>query len=179
MQEGIVPYNFLNALFINTHATAGICTPSVDHLKDYLEKAKQYTEKAKTTRNFVAMSPVELPAQLFKASEALSQVIEKIDAIDKHLGDIRAACEISDAIMVLNSWAADPDGDNAKAAAAFDKLFGALSIYLSKLPPGINQYARIFEQIGFAKFFTNMRGLLDPENPRTPSGSAMKDAMAQ
>jgi uncharacterized protein with von Willebrand factor type A (vWA) domain len=168
--------NILNALYIKARTTAGLCTPNVEQLRNYLEKSREYTERAKQTTGFVSMSP-ELPGQLTKASDAIGEVLKGIEKVDKHLGDIGAACQISDAVKVLNKWAADPNPDNAEAAAAFDKLFGGISVYVEKLPPPIGQFSAIFKQISIGKFFTGMERLMfrtGKGEPYTPTAKALR-----
>lgn len=171
--------NVMDYLYYKVKATAGLCTPTVDHLKDYLEKAKQYTEKAQQTSKFVSVSP-GIPDQLTQANESIGGILESLDSVEKHAGDIGAACQISEALSVLNEWASNPNGDNAKAAAAFDKLFGGLSVYAAKLPAPANAYAKILNQISVSQFFTNMQRLGESRvggNTSTPTGKAMKDVL--
>jgi hypothetical protein len=168
--------NFLDALFIKVKTTAGLCTPNMEQLRNYIEKGREYTDLAKSTSSFVAMSP-DLPAQLTKANEAMGKVLANFEKIDSHLGDIRAACEISEAVKVLNAWAKNPNADNAKAAVAFDKLFGGLSEYIYKFPTPIGQFSIIFKQIGIGKFFTGMQRIMDRSGQGqqyTPTGKALK-----
>jgi hypothetical protein len=169
-------YNVLDSLYYRIKATAGMCTPTVEQLDVYLEKAKQYTERAQVTSKFIAVSP-SVPEQLRKANESIDGVLKSFDTIDKRVHDLGAACEISDALSALNAWAASPNPDNARAAAAFDKLFGALSVYVAKLPFPANQYAGLLKQISISQFFTNMERLGESRvggNTSTPTGAQMK-----
>lgn len=77
--------NILNALYIKVRTTAGLCTPNVEQLRNYLEKSREYTERAKQTTGFVSMSP-ELPGQLTRASDAIGELLKSIEKVDKHLG---------------------------------------------------------------------------------------------
>jgi hypothetical protein len=168
-------FNPLDKLYHKLLATAGICAPTMDQLKDYLEKSEQYTERARTLQNFISASP-SLPNRLKSASEAISAIREHVETLQKRVGDVSAACEISSAIKTLNGWAADPNGDSAVAAAAFDRLFGGIAHYAAKLPTPVGQYSKILEQLSISQFFTRMQDLMSPTG-NTPRGRAMREAL--
>ncbi|MGD0364651.1 MAG: hypothetical protein ABSC93_27555, partial [Bryobacteraceae bacterium] len=82
---------------------------------------------------------------------------------NKVSGDVSAACQISEAVSVLNDWTNGKAGDD-DAAKAFDKLFGGAAGFMSKLPFPASQYAQILAAAGKYNFFANMRRQLDPMN---------------
>jgi hypothetical protein len=170
--------NVLDNLFYRIKAKAGLCTPDMEDLAEYLEKAEAYTKRAKQATDFVKMSP-DLPAELEKAGEAIATVHAQVSKAASAAGDVVAMCQISDAMSVLNLWA-EGKVDNAVAAAAFDKLFGGLGRFVSKLPVPFNAYAKLFNEIAIAKFFSNMQRLgasRAGENTSTPTGRALKEVM--
>lgn len=174
-------YNLLDELYYRVKAKAGLCTPNLKQLADELEKAEEYARKAKDTASFVKVA-AELPDELDKAANSIAGIHSGLSKLSSMAGDISAACQISEAVSELNKWAADPRGDNASAAAAFDKLFGAAARFASKLPPGVNQYAKILEQISVSRFFTNMQRLgasRAGENASTPTGRQMQEVMRE
>jgi len=77
---------------------------------------------------------------------------------------VSAACEIGQAVAVLNAWGGrGSQVTDAEAAKAFDKLFGAAARFFEKLPPPANSYAGVLKEISRASFFENMRVKLNPE----------------
>ncbi len=54
-QSGI--FNPLDALYHKVLATVGICTPNIEQLNSYLEKAEQYTKYAKNTASIIDKHP--------------------------------------------------------------------------------------------------------------------------
>ena len=90
-------------------------------------------------------------------------------------GDVSAACEISEAIAVLNQWNVSGSSvRNEDAAKAFDQLFGGAARYFEKLPFPASAYAQILKTVRDNNFFTNMSKLLDSENPNTPAGQQLR-----
>ncbi|WP_322062203.1 hypothetical protein [Paraburkholderia sp. J63] len=149
--------------------------PNVEQLKDMLDKAEDYTAKARDLQTFVAANPA-LPDQLKSANEAVAAVRDHIESVETRITDILAACEISSAIAELNVWVSNPNGDNAAAAAAFDKLFGGVAHYAAKLPPPVSAYAKVLEQIGISRFFTNMQDKMNPEGSG-PHGRQLREVL--
>lgn len=170
--------NVLDNLFYRVKAKAGLCTPNMEHLADYLEKAQEYTKKAKQASDFVKVS-ADLPSELDKAGVAIGDLHKKMSKAATGAGDIVAMCKISEAMSVLNAWA-EGKVDNAVAAAAFDKLFGGLGRFAAKLPPPLNAYSKIFDEIAIGQFFSNMQRLGASrvgENTSTTTGRTMKEVL--
>lgn len=174
-----MPANPMNRLYHKLLSTAGLCTPTLDHVGDYLDKAKEYTELASQTQSFVNVA-AELPEKLKKASEAIEQVHGYVEQSATAIGDIRAACKISMAISVLNKWATDPEGNQKQAAEAFDALFGGVANFAAKLPPPWNAWAKVLEQVSIAHFFANMQRLGASrvgDDTSTPTGRQMREVL--
>lgn len=174
-----MPSNPLNKLYHKLLSTAGLCTPTLDHLGDYLDKAQEYTELASQTQSFVNVA-ADLPQQLKKASQAIEGVHSHVDSAATVIGDVRAACKISMAISVLNKWATDPEANQREAAEAFDQLFGGVATFASKLPPPVNAWAKVLEQVSVARFFANMQRLGASrvgDDTSTPTGKAMREVL--
>src|SRR5215469_805954 len=159
---------------------AGVCdAPTLEQVKDLLELGEQLTNRAKTATAFANSLQIlgQAGDSLGGAADAIDKLVSKGAGV---AGDVSAACEISAAISVLNDWALpNSRTSNEEAAKAFDKLFQGSSRYMAKLPFPASSYAKILAAIGEYNFFSNMRGLLDPENPNTPSGRAMREALGE
>jgi hypothetical protein len=179
--------NIMDGLYHKMQATVGICTPNLEQLKDSLQKAREHTEYAQRVSSFVRIASGELPYELHRAAEAIGEVNKYVSTSATAVEDLSAACRISEAVAVLNQWARDISekngavpGANERAAAAFDKLFGAVSTFAAKLPPPINQYSSILAQISVAKFFSNMQALGASrvgDDTSTPTGRAMRQVL--
>ena len=172
--------NIRDGLFHKIKSIAGICTPNLKQTKDMLKKANEFVKKAHQTTSFISLHP-DMPEQLRKANAAIGKVREGVSKLSKGANDVSAACEIGDAISTLNSWVEDKK-TNAEAAAAFDKLFGGIANFASKLPPPTNAYADVLKGISVAKFFANMNRLGDSRaglNRSTPTGNQMADVMSE
>ena len=161
---------------------AGICSsPTVPQVRDLLAHAAAVTKKAKSVTSFANSAQVlgDAGDKLVGAASALDEVAKGAAEVS---GAVAAACEISDAVAVLKQWRLAIPGragvSDADAAKAFDELFGATAEYMAKMPFPANQYAQIFQAISKYSFFSNMRQLLDPENPKTEQGRTMRDVMA-
>lgn len=173
-------FNLVDRLYYKVKATAGFCPAYQERLADYLAKAEQYTN-ARQASSMVSHHP-DLPEKLKNAGDASANVhgyVSKAKTINQ---DVSAACEIGDAIKVLNVWANDPKADNRLTAAAFDKLFGGVTRYAEKLPFPANSYAPVLAQIKIAQFFTNMQAFGESRvggNELTPTGRQMKAVMEE
>jgi hypothetical protein len=166
-------HTFHKAQFVAGHCSA----PTLEQVKDLLEHGSSLTEKAKRTTAFAKYSGI-----LGTAGDKLDGAAESINDLMKRgssaAGDMSAACEISEAISVLNQWnTSGGSASNQDAAKAFDQLFGGTARFFSKLPPPANVYANIFSEIAKNNFFSRMQDLMDPESPNTPSGRMMRDIM--
>ena len=171
-------YNVLDGVYYRIKATAGFCTPNMGQLTEYLEKAEQYAKRAKQASDFASLHP-GMPAELDKATQAIGEIHKKISAMSNLATDVGAICQMSEAISVLNKWA-EGKKDNAAAAAAFDSLFGGLSRFVSKLPPPINAYSKLLDEIALVKFFSRMQRIGASrvgENTSTPTGKTMKEIL--
>jgi hypothetical protein len=163
--------------FHPAHAVAGLCSsPNLSQVKDLLEHAEKITKRAKYTAAFA--NSVDA---LGDAGEKLGGAVEKLNSLTEKsktiIGDTSAACEISDAVSVLNDWSTNSGVSNEEAAKAFDKLFGGAADFFKKLPPPANSYAQILAEIGRVSFFSNMQQLMDPATSRTSSGRQMQSVL--
>lgn len=174
-------FNLVDRLYYKVKATAGFCPANQERLADYLAKAEQYTKYARQTSSMASFHP-DLPEKLKNAGDAIANVHGYVSKAKSLNQDVSAACEIGDAIKVLNVWANDPKADNRLAAAAFDKLFGGVARYAEKLPFPANSYAPVLAQIKIAQFFTKMQALGESRvggNELTPTGRQMKLVMEE
>jgi hypothetical protein len=157
---------------------AGICkSPTLDQVKDLLTHAASLADKAKSATAFAKYAQVLGPAgeKLDRAADDIGKLIKKGKSIS---GDVSAACEISEAVAVLNDWSLPNSKTSSQdAAKAFDRLFGGAANFFEKLPPPVNAYAQIFAEVSKNNFFSNMRDQLDPESPNTPRGRAMREVL--
>jgi len=151
--------------FHPANAIAGICTsPTLEQVQDLLEHAEELVKRAKTVTAFANSVDAlgDAGEKLAEATESLHGLVEKGAGI---AGDVSAACEISDAVSVLNKWSMQDSGvTNEDAAKAFDQLFKGAAHFFKKLPRPWNEYARLFEEIGIVSFYSNMQGIFDPDN---------------
>jgi len=155
--------------FHKAHMVAGICnSPNLEQVKDLLEHAEKLTNRAKTTVDFANSAQI-----LGQAGERLGGAADAIDKLvsngSKAAGDVSAACQISEAISVLNDWSSSK-ASSQEAAQAFDKLFGGAARYMGKLPFPANAYAKLLAGISDYSFFANMQKTMDIENPNSPEG---------
>lgn len=157
---------------------SGVCDSyTLDQVRDLLEHGASISRRAKTATAFVKYSDV-----LGSGGDKLADAAGKLDGLitpgKTTVGDVRAACEISDAIAVLNQWTVDGTAvSNRDAARAFDRLFGGVATFFERLPPPINQYSRVLSAIAEFKFFSHMQDVMDPASPNTPKGRALHEAM--
>jgi uncharacterized protein YgbK (DUF1537 family) len=147
--------------FHRTHVIAGICSPpTLEQVRDLLEHAENVTKLPRTALTFA--NSVDA---LGNAGEKLGGAVDKInDLLEKgssYVVDVNAACQISEAVSVLNDWTSGKTS-NEFAAKAFDKLFGGAARFMGKLPFPANQYAKLLAEIGQYSFFANMQSKLDP-----------------
>ncbi len=147
--------------FHRANVLAGVCSsPTLEQVRDLLEHAENVTKKAKTAAAFANSIDA-----LGDAGEALGGAVNKINETiekgKKASGGVSAACQISEAVSVLNDWTNGKAGDD-DAAKAFDKLFGGAAQFMSQLPYPASQYAQILAAVGKYNFFANMRRQLDP-----------------
>jgi hypothetical protein len=161
--------------FHRAHIVAGVCnSPTLEQVKDLLEHAEKLTEKAKSTTEFA--NSIQLLGQ---AGERLAGAADAIDGVTKKgnevAGDVSAACEISEAVAVLNDWNSPNSKTSSQdAAKAFDKLFGGAARYMEKLPFPANQYAQLLSAIAENSFFSRMQKTMDFTNdPNNPEGSQL------
>jgi hypothetical protein len=151
------------------NVVAGICSsPSVSQVRDLLQHAAALTKKARER--------MKIANKLGAMSGAFADAATAIEKTSQNLGDANAACEISEAVAVLNEWLEPGSSVPAlDAAKAFDKLLGGTAQYMKRLPPPANGFAQIFEEIRKDNFFSNMVRLNDSENPNTSSGRQLRD----
>lgn len=157
--------------FHRANVLAGVCaSPTLEQVRDLLEHAENVTKKAKTAAVFANSIDA-----LGDAGEALGGAVDKInDIVEKGanaVADASAACQISEAVSILNAWKKGKASDE-DAAKAFDKLFGGAARFMSKLPFPASQYAQILAAVGKYSFFANMRKQLDPMT--TSEGSQLR-----
>ena len=107
--------------FHPAHAVAGLCSsPNLTQMKDLLEHAEKLTKRAKYSAAFA-----NSVGALGDAGEKLSGAVEELNSLTEKsktiIGDANAACEISDAVSVLNNWnMPNSSVSNEEAAKAFD-----------------------------------------------------------
>jgi hypothetical protein len=167
--------------FHKAYSVAGICSsPSLEQVRDLLEHGEKLTERAKQTTEFANAAGVlgDGGEKLAGAAGAINDIVQKGS---KAAGDLSAACEISEAIEVLNRWSVpNSKVSNQDAAKAFDKLFGGAARYMGKLPFPANQYAKLLEAIKQYNFFSNMQKTMDFANdPNNPEGRQLLELERQ
>jgi hypothetical protein len=162
--------------FVRSKSIPDFCSSyNIEQVKSLVEHAANQTKRAKNVAAF-ANTAVELG----KAGEKLEAAADKLHEITEKsstaIGDVKAACDIAEAVSVLNDWGTpNSKTSNEEAAKAFDKLFGGVADYFEKLPPPVNSYAKILEEIGRTNFFSNMRAKMDFTGPGTTEGRALQD----
>jgi hypothetical protein len=162
--------------FPSANRLAGVCNSyTLDQMRDLLKHGASISNRAKGATAFVQHTDI-----LGKGGDKLAESAQAIDGLVKKgssaVGDTKAACEISEAVDVLNKWnLSNSTVTNQEAAKAFDKMFGGASRYFEKLPPPINAYSQIFSTIAEFSFFSNMQRLMDPENPNSQRGRRLKE----
>ncbi|HEX8569050.1 MAG TPA: hypothetical protein VF699_03885 [Caulobacteraceae bacterium] len=162
-----------DAQWLKVKTFVGICSGSdtLENVIDYLDKAEQYTSKAK----YVALVQSDRSFDTFsKASEAIGKVKEPLEKGKSLCLDAAAIIQIKEALTVLNN----PDNiqpGSQVAADAFGKLFVGVGRFASKLPPPANAYAQILESCG--TFFLDIQTALDPE--RRPNGASMRQVLRE
>jgi hypothetical protein len=158
--------------FQSTRLFAGVCgVPDQAQVKQLLEHGENLTKIAKNTSSFANSAQM-----LGKGGDQLAGAADALEKAVKGIGDVNAACEISQAISVLNEWSMpNTRVSNEDAAKAFDKLFGAAGRYMGKLPPPANAYANILNDIGKYNFFANMQGKMMNSSERRQLEQLEKD----
>ena len=158
--------------FHSTHLIAGICSVHDQaQVKELLEHGEKLTKIAKTTTSFANSAHL-----LGKGGDQLAGAADALAKTVKVAGDVNAACEISEAISVLNEWSMPGTRvSNEDAAKAFDKLFGGAGRYMGKLPPPANAYASILKEIGKYNFFANMQRKMMNSSERSQLEQLEKD----
>jgi len=163
--------------FSSAHMSAGVCSSySLTQVRDLLKHGASISKRAKTAGAFVKYSGV-----LGSGGDKLAEAAGKIDGLVKKgstaVGNANAACEISNAVSVLNRWTVDSKAvSREEAAQAFDHLFGGTATFFERLPPPVNQFSKILSTIAEFNFFGQMQDLMHPENSNA-HGRAMRQAM--
>lgn len=114
--------------------------------------------------------------RLNDAVRGIGAVKSRISTVNDVRGKLDAFFKLKDAVEVLEGWPDDGVTDE-EAAAAFDEMFGAAAVFADSLPPPINQYARVLEQVQISSFFGNMQRLGASRvggNDSTPTGRQMQ-----
>jgi len=180
--EGIVMNNYSDVTFETTYHSAnrvaGICSSlSASQVNDLLKHAVEISERAKQAASFANST-----GSLGKAGETLENATDNITkALKKGKGlaaDASAACEISEAVAILNDWIIAPrteEGD-LEAAKAFDQLFGGAAQFFAKLPPPLDQYSKLLNEICRVSFFSNMAEIMR-RGQATSGGDPMKKVL--
>jgi hypothetical protein len=169
-------HNLYERTFHPAHMIAGICkSPTVDQVNDLLKHAASLTKKAKGASAFANSI-----GALDRAGQQLNRAVEAIDDATKKgaklSADVSAACEISDAIEVLNTWTPSGGGASSEEAAkAFDKLFGGVGHFMARLPTPLDQFADIFAAIAKYNFVANIQSQQDPGGAGSTSGRLMRE----
>jgi hypothetical protein len=176
--------NVLNELYYKLGSKIGWCVAATGDVGDLLEQGETYTKRASTAVDIIGRAP-ELAGKLASAAEAIGKVRKGVGQVNNVCVTTGKLAELSEAILVLNAWnasriGATREGVSAKQAArAFDKLFGVAGFFAAKLPPPVNAYAKVLDQIGISKFFENMQDIMDPESPNTPRGRMLHRIMTE
>jgi hypothetical protein len=164
--------------FHPSHMAAGVCKSyTLTQVRDLLAHGASITDRAKSTGAFARYADVLGPG-----GEKLADAAERLDDYAQKgataVGDVKGACEVAEAIVVLDKWVL-PNGavSNQDAAKAFDKLFGGAAHFFEKLPPPINAYASILSGVAEFNFFSRMQDIMHPESPNTPKGRALREVM--
>lgn len=143
--------------FQSTRLFAGVCSvPDQEQVKQLLEHGEKLAKIAQKTARFANSAQL-----LGKGGDQLAGAADALAKTAKGVGDVSAACEISEAISVLNDWSTSNGSvTNEDAAKAFDKLFSGAGRYMGKLPPPANMYASVLKEIGKYSFFANMQKMM-------------------
>lgn len=164
--------------FSSANRLAGVCDSyTLDQTRDLLEHASSISSRAKNTAAFLKYSDT-----LGAGGDKLAEGAKRIDGLIKTgkgaIGDVQSACDISEAVEVLNRWVINGSHvSNQEAAQAFDKLFGGAAHYFEKLPPPVNAYAKVLSSVAEFSFFSHMQDIMDPESPNTPRGRQLREVM--
>lgn len=162
--------------YSSAHYIAGVCKSyNFKQVRDMLVHGRNMLGRANKA------SLAGAAAGLGKREHVLSAAVDDMNRMlargADFAGNATAACDIADAIVVLNHcWLSHDKGcSEADAARAFDKLFGGAGRYMEALPPPLNQYARIFHEIAQDNFFANMQRAMNPLY--TSEGPQLRAAM--
>jgi hypothetical protein len=159
------------------HAANFACAsrnPTLGQVKQILANAEQVTGRAKTASNLASVA-----VRLGEAQEKLGKLVTDLHSDVRYADDFvakgDAACEIAEANIILSNWekSKKDSRDAAKAAAAFDELFGGIAVYMAELPFA-NIYVNIFYEIAKEKFFEHYVSYDDPANRAGPQGDALR-----
>ena len=147
--------NFENTFHKANQVAGDFCTaPNQEHVKDLLVHAERLTKVVKVSTDLANSAQA-----LGQAGDKLAEASAALQGSVKVAGDVSAACEIAQAVGVLNAWTLNGSQVSAEdAAKAFDKLFGGTARYFEKVP-FLKFYAAIFTEIGKDNFFSNMQKL--------------------
>jgi len=142
-----------------------------EQVTDLLTYATSLTGRAKTAFQaagaFRTLSKAEVELQ-----KSVGEINEQLSEGKHFAAYASAACEISEAIGVLNAWDMQnnsPTG-SAEAAKAFDRLFGGVAEFMGHLPFPLSLYKDTFEEIGKFSFFSSLQKQLDPGGSGSTSG---------
>jgi hypothetical protein len=170
--------NRFESTFHPAHMVAGVCKSyTAAQVAQMLDHGASIASRASTAGSFARYANVLGPGgeKLADAAERLNQLAEKGASA---ANDVKSACEISEAVALLNRWTQSKTAiSNQDAAKAFDKLFGGAANYFAKLPPPVNAYAQILSSVAEFSFFSNMQRLMDPENPGSARGRQLREVM--
>ncbi len=144
---------------------------TAEQVRDLLVQGASLTGRAK--------SAFEVAGAFRTLSKAEVELQNAVGDINKQFSEGKqlaayasAACEISEAIGVLNAWDLQSNSptSSAEAAKAFDRLFGGVAVFMDHLGFPLSLYKGTFEEIGKFSFFSNMQKKLDPGGSGSTSG---------
>lgn len=161
---------------------AGLCSSyNVDQVKTLLRHGVEITDRAKQITAFTRALGSKGSKRLGEASEKLDDATEQLHRALKKgkefAADVSAACDIAEAIDILDRWILPGSAvGSQEAARAFDRLFGGVGRFFSKLPPPFNRYGDIFAEICKVSFFSTMEETMQ-HGQATAGGRPMKDVL--
>jgi uncharacterized protein YgbK (DUF1537 family) len=148
---------------------------TAEQVKDLMNQGASLAGRAKTVFEVEGAFRT-----LSRAEEQLQSAVGEINAKLKegeHLAShASAACEISEAIGVLNTWDLQSNSrtSSEQAAKAFDQLFGGVASFMHYLPFPLSLYEDTFKDIAKYGFFSNIRNMQDPGGSGSTSGRMMQ-----
>ena len=159
-----------------------VCGVDLDQMKSMVGNAEEWTKYGAQLSRAGTFAP-GAGKQLERAADTIHKANGNLSTMSTALTDVGAFCELNEALSTLSGWEYQKGTvSNAEAAAAFDKMFGAIAVFAEKLPAPFDQYAKLLKEISIAQFFTRMNQLGESRvggNGSTPTGRAMQEINAE